>query len=63
MAAYIEHASNFHYFFAYFSTFELHVVYTGNIIDISAQQSSIQPKIDEVPRGHWPENPGPGGGR
>jgi len=35
-------------FFAYFSTFELYVVYTGNIIDISAQQSSIWPKIDEV---------------
>jgi len=36
------------FFFAYFSTFELYVVYTGNIIDISAQQSSIRPKIDEV---------------
>ena len=40
--------SNFHYLFTYFSAFELYVVYTGNTIKISAQQSFIQQKFDEV---------------
>jgi len=38
----------FHYFFTYFSAFELYVVYTGNIIKISAQQSFIRQNFDEV---------------
>ena len=40
--------SNFHYLFAYFSAFELYVAYTGNTIKISAQQSFIRQKFDEV---------------
>ena len=55
--------SNFHYLFAYFSAFELYVAYTGNTIKISAQQSFIRQKFDEVLfffRGSSGNQPAPG---